>query len=828
MYAQIHRFVEGTIRCWRPEVARVIFQRAGYTWPVEPLSAESFGSPTAVEDPATQSAVPASQLTASILEVVPEAPLPPAAMPAASVGSPAAIASPVVFSAPIESPATVASSVLSSPASSLPWPSSPLSAAPLPPSPAAVSSYSPSRPRSATADFLISHLASPTTVPPPQTPPRHSFARDRTTGPSHTCSASVDLTISCLASPTPPTPLRPPQTPACHSLARRRAPGPMTRRQSGRARANSIDGIFVIPDSEATPRRQMDEIPRGMEFPRDAIRGELYHVLDHTITTLEPEGIDMGGRASPAGESDSGVDQPATPTPAQISGKRRKKNSPIDAPLRKWRARLALPAPATAPAPGPLASSPAPSEYPIFKPPQRRLLEVDMVELQFSATNVLGELFTGMGRQVSHAHGLFQNFNDGEKMLLALQLLANVSSPRDRVTLAPDGQDFTFVTGHTTRMLAASRLAQKCLENSEIGPALVRLRALMSYITLYLTLKYAIEPQLQRENPNWSLKRVAGRRYAYFYHLLCDNPDGDMETLEFGPKSKFGADIAFGKTYWSLLQELGVAALLMLAVGDTGLTVIARSMGPGNPNRKNLALALSLSRGWWSFAHAIGPATLRSVFGPRDIQYTVQQLLQQLRAEPLPTASIVLLNQSCQKRGIAMTTEIASEELPPITWELAIGETTIPVGRYPNVPSARLLRRNVWHWLEFTSTPIFEFLLLPGKGAPDEAVNLFCNFYNRRAIPGRKAVPFTALRELSNRDVAPGTQQCLDILANEECSNCDLMVFPVPIENVILGVILYPRTTTATIYNWTAQGQLAVKACEVGSLLCEIYSGQHN
>ena len=185
----------------------------------------------------------------------------------------------------------------------------------------------------------------------------------------------------------------------------------------------------------------------------------------------------------------------------------------------------------------------------------------------------------------------------------------------------------------------------------------------MCYITLSLTLEYAVVPQLQRENRGWTAKQIARKKYTYFYQLLCNKPECDIDSVGSGARSKFAVNISFGKIYWSLLQELGITALLILAVGDIGLTVIARAMGPESYSRSCLVMSLSHSREWWSFGHAIGPTTLRKFFGPCNIQYMVQQLLQELRTEPLPTASILLINQSCLEE-IVITNELAKEEVP--------------------------------------------------------------------------------------------------------------------------------------------------------------------
>ena len=140
-------------------------------------------------------------------------------------------------------------------------------------------------------------------------------------------------------------------------------------------------------------------------------------------------------------------------------------------------------------------------------------------------------------------------------------------------------------------------------------------------------------------------------------------------------------------------------------------------------------------------------------------------------------------------------------------------------------------RLDVWRWLGSVArlSLIFEFLYPPGNANSDEGINFFCDFYNRRAIPGRKAVPFSALQKLSEaRGTTSRIQQRLDILANEKQSNCNLLVFAARTSGMVLGVILYPKTTTAIIYNWTAQRQLALTVIKVGISPCKIYPTHWN
>ena len=281
------------------------------------------------------------------------------------------------------------------------------------------------------------------------------------------------------------------------------------------------------------------------------------------------------------------------------------------------------------------------------------VLEVDLVYLQYLEPNELGSATANIEQQV--VRGLFRNFTNGNKMFRALQVIESVSRPRDNSPqeLNLDVTPFSMIEGASpmTRMLKASRLAHQFLERSDIHQSLLRLKVLMCYITLHLTLEHAIVPQLKHENPKLSPKHIAGMKYSYFYNLLEDEPG----TEDREPPPGFRRHIDFGKTFWSFVQETGVAALLMLAAADTGLTIIARAIAPKNKCREGLISALSCSRAWWSFAHAIGPSTLRTCLGPRNIHYTVPQLLQQLCIESLPTASILQINQSCRISDLEIT-----------------------------------------------------------------------------------------------------------------------------------------------------------------------------
>jgi hypothetical protein len=61
----------------------------------------------------------------------------------------------------------------------------------------------------------------------------------------------------------------------------------------------------------------------------------------------------------------------------------------------------------------------------------------------------------------------------------------------------------------------------------------------------------------------------------------------------------------FGQTFLRFGQELGVTALLMLAVAKQELMIIGTTCSSRSSNILNLASALSSSRAWWLLAYAI-------------------------------------------------------------------------------------------------------------------------------------------------------------------------------------------------------------------------------
>ena len=243
---------------------------------------------------------------------------------------------------------------------------------------------------------------------------------------------------------------------------------------------------------------------------------------------------------------------------------------------------------------------------------------------------------------------LFRTFTSGEKMVQAIQL-SEIASKRTQDVTPITSLAETDGSAPLSRLLTASQRATIFLEDVDIHPFVLGLKALMSYITLYLTLEYAIVPRLKRHMPTAGPRAINAVKYRYFNNILAGRPHNEAQE----PPRSFAPNISYGKKFWYFVEQLGVAALLMLAVNETGLTVIARSMGESGEGAKWLMPALSGTLAWWCFAHAIGPATLRTLFGPRDIHYNIPNFSSS--CETSPSLSPVLTRSTGHARWAKAT-----------------------------------------------------------------------------------------------------------------------------------------------------------------------------
>ena len=96
---------------------------------------------------------------------------------------------------------------------------------------------------------------------------------------------------------------------------------------------------------------------------------------------------------------------------------------------------------------------------------------------------------------------------------------------------------------------------------------------------------------------------------------------------------------------------------------------------------------LTTSDRWWAFAHTIGPATFRTLIGACDTGYTVPQLLNSIRSQPLSVTTINAFNEAYERmqlkfplRGIQQPPTEPSENE---NWQIVIDGDALPIQRHP-------------------------------------------------------------------------------------------------------------------------------------------------
>ena len=128
--------------------------------------------------------------------------------------------------------------------------------------------------------------------------------------------------------------------------------------------------------------------------------------------------------------------------------------------------------------------------------------------------------------------------------------------------------------------------------------------------------------------------------------------------------------------------------------------------------------------------------------------------------------------------------------------------------RHPrSKPGRKVKQENVWQWLASNKNwkAVFEFLRPSGKVPADDVVEFFCDFYNRRAIPGRKAVLPGPLHEVSISSRPRTHQERLDIIVGKEGPKCDVVVFGFRAGGMFFGVILDRKTNSVKVHNWVRE-----------------------
>ena len=347
------------------------------------------------------------------------------------------------------------------------------------------------------------------------------------------------------------------------------------RREVGRRRANSIDGIFVLADDDPriTPARIVTDLPSIFPFPSYAISGtgKLYDQSAHTVAfqvvepteAVEVPDADLGGMILAIDDGD--VSNPTTPLEGPTTP--REAAPPVTSLSLKRPAAPGTenPAPKRVPSissssgslarltsetlsryhralAAPVASPPTPDTAALAPPAPPPALDTSLPGVNYDGLDALEiEVIQSSDSSLEDSVGicldLLRDFLDPERMVDGLELLSSmggVSSiggfEMSIVSVAQEGMspnpfstsvDPMVNSDVFDRMINASRHAQSQISHSERAIAVLRIRTIMSYITLFLTLEHAVISRTKREHPETFPGEINAMKLKYFHQLLA-------------------------------------------------------------------------------------------------------------------------------------------------------------------------------------------------------------------------------------------------------------------------------------------------------------------
>ena len=555
-----------------------------------------------------------------------------------------------------------------------------------------------------------------------------------------------------------------------------------------------------------------------------------------------------------------------------------------------------------------LASDLPPVLAPFLPEPSSSPTDIDydgLDNLELELIPIHHDLPISLGTESGLATDLYKEFIDPENIVQALELLCTLSGNEDpgSTIVLPVSRALNPFSGGgsgngiAARMIDASRRAQKHLGDADRELALLRMRTLMSYITLFLTMEHVIVPRIRAEHPEWGNRKVDGEKYRYFHQLLTDTSAGAVggaasvvapaaasavaapapstsatSAVAQAKTTKLRDHIAYGKKFWSYGKELGIASLLMLAVCGTALTKIAKQSEKKTGLVRGMAAALSASQTWWAFAHGIGPHASRALFGVCDVPYTIPTLLHFVQSEPVPATALGKIYERCNEKDLETRFQAASNDPSPASHPgtddpssdpsshmgnpssapsffhaaglsaplssltaplssltagagpsglaIAIGDSTIRVNYHPNgdLSGEEVERRNLGHWLAKTPGSktvtdtsnaevrfaVLKTLLPPSEISP-ELVEFYCRLYNRRAIPGRKALP----RSFFQQEVRSGTtfRESLEKVCGSSHPPLTTLICLIELWPTTIAIMVRPDLQSFEYFDWMPGGR---------------------
>ncbi|KAG0123334.1 hypothetical protein HOY82DRAFT_544249 [Tuber indicum] len=350
----------------------------------------------------------------------------------------------------------------------------------------------------------------------------------------------------------------------------------------------------------------------------------------------------------------------------------------------------------------------------------------------------------------------------------------------DELTFKPFTQEGSMEVSAATKlesMMSVCRSATRYVESHDLDAELEKLKLLLSYSMMYLTLENGIVPWLRTENPELGAKAINGAKWGEFLNRLNNHSDISIT------RERLNDIIRYGKVIWTMVEWMGVIVLPMLAVISTPTTLLARTHGIRSKHTEYVSSLLSENQTWTAICHSWGPVAVEVMFAELSERYSTKNLFCMLLHEPLPSESLPYIHREYLKvsEGFPPVRQIGYQASPPtfslaqassILQELGLMLNIFPFNKFPCKENHQV---ELVRWLleqdgggispnpdpvlasklplSFPVTVLTSFLP-PGHIAP-EAVTFLSAAWNSRALSGWALLSPPAIRQLLIGDFGP-------------------------------------------------------------------------
>jgi len=187
-------------------------------------------------------------------------------------------------------------------------------------------------------------------------------------------------------------------------------------------------------------------------------------------------------------------------------------------------------------------------------------------------------------------------------------------------------------------MLLVARRGQEYAAGNTNSEAIVKLKLMLSYLMLHLTLEHGVVPNMRASEGILATRNsIEGRKLAVFQRLL----------EEQGRNLKLGTlkdNVRFGKVLWNIVSTIGVLGLPMLAICGPAVTTLCRDNGLTTRHFEILGSRLTSNATWMCLCQAWAPIAIEVIFTNSARAYTGNDLFRLLFSQPLPQPSIYRLS----------------------------------------------------------------------------------------------------------------------------------------------------------------------------------------